>query len=229
MQSETATSDPKSNSTEAAVDAIRVHNIGVQAYLQTQQRMQARAAMDRASRSNQIWLLEHSAVYTQGTSCQQQTLLPSDIPVVKSDRGGQITYHGPGQIVMYPLLNLKELGLGVKSLVNTLEQAAIDVLHESKIDAKRRKSAPGVYVDSAKIAALGLRVKNGMSYHGLSFNYAMDLTPFSNIDPCGFKGLEVTQFKDQVATGLFDDAHKEALAFALAERFINLLKQRTHN
>ena len=205
------------------------HNIGVQAYLQTQQRMQARAAMDRASRSNQIWLLEHSAVYTQGTSCQQQTLLPSDIPVVKSDRGGQITYHGPGQIVMYPLLNLKELGLGVKSLVNTLEQAAIDVLHESKIDAKRRKSAPGVYVDSAKIAALGLRVKNGMSYHGLSFNYAMDLTPFSNIDPCGFKGLEVTQFKDQVATGLFDDAHKEALAFALAERFINLLKQRTHN
>jgi lipoyl(octanoyl) transferase len=229
MQSETATSDPKSNSTEAAVDAIRVHNMGVQAYLQTQQRMQARAAMDRASRSNQIWLLEHSAVYTQGTSCQQQTLLPSDIPVVKSDRGGQITYHGPGQIVMYPLLNLKELGLGVKSLVNTLEQAAIDVLHESKIDAKRRKSAPGVYVDSAKIAALGLRVKNGMSYHGLSFNYAMDLTPFSNIDPCGFKGLEVTQFKDQVATGLFDDAHKEALAFALAERFINLLKQRTHN
>lgn len=229
MQSETATSDPKSNSTEAAVDAIRVHNVGVQAYLQTQQRMQARAAMDRASRSNQIWLLEHSAVYTQGTSCQQQTLLPSDIPVVKSDRGGQITYHGPGQIVMYPLLNLKELGLGVKSLVNTLEQAAIDVLHESKIDAKRRKSAPGVYVDSAKIAALGLRVKNGMSYHGLSFNYAMDLTPFSNIDPCGFKGLEVTQFKDQVATGLFDDAHKEALAFALAERFINLLKQRTHN
>lgn len=229
MQSETATSDPKNNSTEAAVDAIRVHNIGVQAYLQTQQRMQARAAMDRASRSNQIWLLEHSAVYTQGTSCQQQTLLPSDIPVVKSDRGGQITYHGPGQIVMYPLLNLKELGLGVKSLVNTLEQAAIDVLHESKIDAKRRKSAPGVYVDSAKIAALGLRVKNGMSYHGLSFNYAMDLTPFSNIDPCGFKGLEVTQFKDQVATGLFDDAHKEALAFALAERFINLLKQRTHN
>lgn len=229
MQSETATSDPKSNSTEAAVDAIRVHNIGVQAYLQTQQRMQARAAMDRASRSNQIWLLEHSAVYTQGTSCQQQTLLPSDIPVVKSDRGGQITYHGPGQIVMYPLLNLKELGLGVKSLVNTLEQAAIDVLHESKIDAKRRKSAPGVYIDSAKIAALGLRVKNGMSYHGLSFNYAMDLTPFSNIDPCGFKGLEVTQFKDQVATGLFDDAHKEALAFALAERFINLLKQRTHN
>jgi lipoyl(octanoyl) transferase len=229
MQSETATSDPKSNSTEAAVDAIRVHNIGVQAYLQTQQRMQARAAMDRASRSNQIWLLEHSAVYTQGTSCQQQTLLPSDIPVVKSDRGGQITYHGPGQIVMYPLLNLKELGLGVKSLVNTLEQAATDVLHESKIDAKRRQSAPGVYVDSAKIAALGLRVKNGMSYHGLSFNYAMDLTPFSNIDPCGFKGLEVTQFKDQVATGLFDDAHKEALAFALAERFVTLLKQSTHN
>jgi len=115
---------------------------------------------------------------------------------VKSDRGGQITYHGPGQLIMYVLLNLKKHNVGVKALVNALEQSIIDFLLEYGVKAERKEGAPGVYVDGAKIAALGLRVKKGFSYHGLSFNLAMDLAPFSNIDPCGYQGMQVAQLKD---------------------------------
>ncbi len=142
---------------------------------------------------DQIWLLQHPAVYTQGTACEQGTFLPSDIPVVKTDRGGQITYHGPGQIVMYPLLNLKRHHLGVKALVNALEQGVIDLLAEYSLSSERRPDAPGVYVNEAKIAALGLRIRKGNSYHGLSLNVDMDVSPFSNIDPCGYQGLKVAQ------------------------------------
>lgn len=150
---------------------------------------------------DQIWLIQHPPVYTQGTACQQSTLIPSDIPVVKTDRGGQITYHGPGQVVMYPLLNLKRFSskgkrLGVKTLVQSLEQCVIDCLDEYSIKGTRRDDAPGVYVDGAKIAALGLRIRRGSSYHGLSCNVEMDLSPFSNIDPCGYQGLAVTQLQD---------------------------------
>lgn len=161
---------------------------------------------------DQIWLLEHPPVYTQGTACQQQTLLPSDIPVVKTDRGGQITYHGPGQIVMYPLLRLKRFSLGVKALVNSLEQCVVDTLADYKVDSKRREDAPGVYVGGAKIAALGLRIRRGNSYHGLSLNVDMDLSPFSNVDPCGYKGLEVTQLSDfSVENASIDDVSKKLL------------------
>ena len=177
---------------------IKVRTLGLQDYLVTQSAMQSLAQLDKDQFSNQIWLLEHPAVYTQGTSCSQSTLLPSDIPVVKSDRGGQITYHGPGQLVMYPLLDLRVFGLGVKALVQALEETVIRVLSSYDIKGVRRDNAPGVYVDGAKIAALGLRVKNGHSYHGLSFNLSMDLTPFSNIDPCGFQGLKVTSLKHQL-------------------------------
>lgn len=151
-------------------------------------------ALSRDENSNdEIWLLQHPPVYTQGTACTQNTLSISDIPVVKSDRGGQITYHGPGQIVMYPLLRLRRYDLGVKSLVFNLEQAAIELLMSYQVDSERREDAPGVYVDQAKISALGLRIKRGTSYHGLSLNVDMDLRPFSNIDPCGYQGLPVTQ------------------------------------
>lgn len=145
---------------------------------------------------DQIWLVEHPPVYTQGTACQQETLIPSDIDVVKTDRGGQITYHGPGQIVMYPLLRLKRFGLGVKALVTHLEQSVINTLGDCDVESARRDDAPGVYVNEAKIAALGLRIRRGNSYHGLSFNVDMDLSPFSNVDPCGYKGLQVTQLRD---------------------------------
>ncbi len=209
--------------TEPDARSIKIVSLGKQDYLATQARMQQWVGLGTAHRSNEIWLLEHPPVYTQGTSCQQLTLLPSEIPVVKSDRGGQITYHGPGQIVIYPLLNLRELGLGVKSLVRCLEQTVIDVLAGYGVDATRRENAPGVYVQDAKIAALGLRVKQGLSYHGLSFNYAMDLAPFSNIDPCGFKGLDVTQFKDQVRPQVFAATSQEQMAEALATSFKALL------
>lgn len=149
-----------------------------------------------ADTQDKIWLVQHPQVYTQGTACQQQTLMPSQIPVVKTDRGGQITFHGPGQIVMYPLINLRRFGLGVKSLVHALEQSVIDTLAEYSVLGERRVDAPGVYVDEAKIAALGLRIRKGNSYHGLSFNLDMDLAPFHNIDPCGFQGLRVTQLSD---------------------------------
>ncbi len=209
--------------TEPDARSIKIVSLGKQDYLATQARMQQWVGLGTAHRSNEIWLLEHPPVYTQGTSCQQLTLLPSEIPVVKSDRGGQITYHGPGQIVIYPLLNLRELGLGVKSLVRCLEQTVIDVLAGYGVDATRRENAPGVFVQDAKIAALGLRVKQGLSYHGLSFNYAMDLAPFSNIDPCGFKGLDVTQFKDQVRPQVFAATSQEQMAEALATSFKALL------
>lgn len=155
-------------------------------------------AAREAATDDQIWLLEHPAVYTQGTSCTEQTLAPTDIPIVKTDRGGQITYHGPGQLVMYPMLHLKRYGIGVKGLVANLEQAVINLLRELNIYGKRRQDAPGVYVAGAKIAALGLRIRRGISYHGLSLNLDMDLTPFANIDPCGYQGLQVTQIKDCV-------------------------------
>ena len=149
--------------------------------------------------ADQIWVLEHPPVYTQGTACSAVALLPSEIPIVKSDRGGQITYHGPGQLVVYPLINLRRHGLGVKSFVDKIEQCMIDVLADMGIASQRREDAPGVYVDGAKIGALGLRVKRANSYHGLSLNVDMDLTPFANIDPCGYQGMAVTQVASHVS------------------------------
>lgn len=148
--------------------------------------------------NDQIWLLEHPPVYTQGTACELGAFMPSNIPTVKTDRGGQITYHGPGQIVMYPLLNLKQHGIGVKSLVAKLEQCMIDVLADLGIPSDRRDDAPGVYANGAKIGALGLRIRKGTSYHGLSLNVDMDLSPFRNIDPCGYQGLQVAQVADHI-------------------------------
>lgn len=160
---------------------------------------------------DQVWLLQHPAVYTQGTACNQQTLMPSAIPVVKTDRGGQITYHGPGQIVMYPLLNLRRYKLSVKGIVASLEQAVIDLLATRGISAARREDAPGVYVQDKKIAALGLRIRRGHCYHGLSFNVDMDLQPFSNIDPCGYVGLQSTQLVDFTANESIKTVSRELL------------------
>ena len=171
-----------------------------------------------ADTPDQIWLLQHPPVYTQGTSSTLMPLVSSTIPVIKTDRGGQITYHGPGQIVMYPLLNIKRFGLGVKSLVSRLEQSVIDVLAKYDLTAERRQNAPGIYLDQSKIGALGLRIRNGCSYHGLSFNVDMDLTPFSNIDPCGFQGLEVTQLSAYHA-----DIQFEKVERLLIEKFSALI------
>ena len=150
-----------------------------------------------AATADELWLLEHNPVFTLGQSGRREHLLsPGDIPVVQVDRGGQITYHGPGQLVGYPLLDLRRAGLGVKRLVQTLEQGVIELLAGYGITADTHPGAPGVYVASRKIAALGLRVRQGCSFHGLALNVAMDLEPFSRINPCGYPGLQVTQLAD---------------------------------
>lgn len=150
-----------------------------------------------AQTPDEIWLVEHEPVYTLGLNGKREHLLaPGDIPVVECDRGGQVTYHGPGQIVVYFLLDLRRRNLGIKHLVHLLEQAVIDLLQQYGIAAERKDNAPGVYVNGEKIAALGLRVRKGCSYHGLSLNVNMDLEPFSRINPCGYEGLKTTQLKD---------------------------------
>jgi lipoyl(octanoyl) transferase len=148
---------------------------------------------------DRLWLLEHPPVFTLGQAGKPEHLLdPGDIPVVKTDRGGQVTYHGPGQLVAYLLLDLRRAGLGVRGLVSLLEQAVIDLLKQKHIEATARQDAPGVYVADAKIASVGLRVRRGCSFHGLSLNVAMDLSPFDRINPCGYPGLQVTQMSELV-------------------------------
>jgi lipoyl(octanoyl) transferase len=141
-----------------------------------------------------FWLLEHEPVFTQGRAGKPEHLLaPGDIPVIRSDRGGQVTYHGPGQLMVYTLIDLTRLGIGIRSLVTALESAVVDCLAGYGLAAQPRRDAPGVYVNGAKIASLGLRVRKGCSYHGLALNVHMDLAPFQRINPCGYRGLEMTQ------------------------------------
>lgn len=154
------------------------------------------AARDEST-ADELWLCEHPPVFTQGLSGKPEHLLRDiGIPVVQIDRGGQITYHGPGQVVAYLLLDLRRRNLKVRELVQRIEQAVIELLAEYGIEALRKESAPGVYVDGAKIAALGLRIKNGCSYHGVALNVNMDLAPFNAINPCGYEGLAVTQLRN---------------------------------
>ncbi len=160
--------------------------------------MQAFTEQRQADTPDQIWLLQHTPVYTLGLAGKREHLLNTGpIPVLAIDRGGQVTYHGPGQWIAYVLLDLKRRGWGVKHLVSSLEQSVIDLLAAHGVHAVRRDKAPGVYVKQRKIAALGLRVRRGCSYHGLSLNVNMDLSPFQGINPCGYQGLEVTQLCDE--------------------------------
>ena len=166
-------------------------------YEPTWRAMQDFTTQRDASTPDELWLVEHPPVYTLGQAGKAEHLLHvTDIPLVKIDRGGQITYHGPGQVVGYLLLDLHRRGLKVREMVNLLEQALIDCIADYGLDARRKDGAPGVYIDDAKVAALGLRVKNGCSYHGLSLNVDMDLTPFTWINPCGYSGLQTIQLKD---------------------------------
>jgi lipoyl(octanoyl) transferase len=147
---------------------------------------------------SELWVVEHPPVYTQGQAGKAEHLLdPGDIPVIQTDRGGQVTYHGPGQIVIYLLLSLRETGLGVRALVSAMEHSLIQLLAQHGVTATADPKAPGVYVQGAKIAALGLRVRRGYTYHGLALNIDMDLHPFTRINPCGYPHLIVTQTKDQ--------------------------------
>lgn len=168
---------------------------------------------------DELWLLEHDPVFTLGQAGRDEHVLaPGDIPVVRVERGGQVTYHGPGQIVGYPLIDLRRLGIGVRDLVCRLEQALIDTLGHWNIEAVRRPGAPGVYVADAKVAALGLRVRRGCTFHGLAFNVDMDLEPFRRINPCGYQGLAVTQMLDLGGPGSLS-AVEDVLVAELAGQF----------
>lgn len=181
----------------APLRSVLVRDLGRRAYEPVWHAMQAFTDARDAATEDELWLVEHDPVFTQGQAGRPEHLLaPGDIPVVAVDRGGQVTYHGPGQIVAYPMIDLRRLGIGVRQLVCRIEQAIIDTLEAWNIAAARREGAPGVYVGEAKIAALGLRVRRGCSFHGLAFNIAMDLSPFARINPCGYRGLAVTQMTD---------------------------------
>ena len=174
-----------------------VRHLGRVDYEPTWRAMQSFTTERGPDTPDELWLLEHPPVFTLGQAGKREHILTDlGIPVIAIDRGGQVTYHGPGQVVVYVLLDLRRRGYGVKELVRRLEQAVIDLLAGFGVVAERRAGAPGVYVNEAKIAALGLRIKNGCSYHGLVLNVAMDLTPFSAINPCGYEGLAVTQTSD---------------------------------
>ena len=174
------------------LEAISIRERGKQDYLSSIREMREFTAKRNETTPDEIWLLEHPPVYTLGQGADEATV-DNGIPVVRSDRGGEITYHGPGQVVLYALIDLARRGIKVKRFVWLLEQSVIDLLEGR---GERRAGAPGVYVDSMKIAALGIRVSRGRAYHGLALNVDMDLSPFSSIDPCGYPGLAVTQTKD---------------------------------
>jgi lipoyl(octanoyl) transferase len=172
---------------------LHVYRLGRQPFMATWPAMEAYSDRRGDDGDDQLWLLEHDPVFTLGQAGKPEHVLAAgDIPVVRTNRGGQVTYHGPGQIVAYPLIDLRRRKLGVREFVNRIEQALIDTLATWDIQALRKEGAPGVYVHGAKIGALGLRVRRGCSFHGLAFNVDLDPEPFSRINPCGYQGLQVT-------------------------------------
>ncbi len=196
---------------------MRIINLGLQDYTQTWSAMKNFTQTRDANTEDELWVVEHPSVFTQGISGKAEHLLEnSDIPVVSTDRGGQITYHGPGQLIVYCLIDLKRLGIGVKKMVSLIEVSLMDLLAKHQIESHTKTGAPGVYVDGAKIAALGLKVKNGRTYHGLSLNVAMELSAFAQINPCGYQGLKVTQMCD-----LTDNINLESIANELTQILSN--------
>ncbi|MDY6813123.1 MAG: lipoyl(octanoyl) transferase LipB [Pseudomonadota bacterium] len=210
---------PGPRPSRAALPTPRVRRLGLVPYEPTWRRMQAFTDTRTPATPDELWALSHPPVFTLGQQGRREHLLaPGTIPVVQIDRGGHVTYHGPGQLVIYPLLDLRRLRLGVRELVSALEQAVIDILDGYGVVARARREAPGVYVGEAKIAALGLRVRRGCSYHGLALNVAMDLEPFGRINPCGYPGLAVTQLREASALPVTPEAVCEALLQALIAR-----------
>ena len=200
---------------EAEAKTLVVRRLGRVEYEPTWRAMQSFTAARTADTPDEFWVLEHPPVYTQGQAGKPEHLLhATDIPVIRIDRGGQITYHGPGQLVIYVLVDLRRRGYGIRELVRRMEQAVIDMLATQGVVGERINGAPGVYVGGAKIAALGLRVKHGCTYHGLALNVEMDLAPFSVINPCGYPDLAVTQCCDLIPA--YTVAHaKQALTLVL--------------
>ncbi len=194
------------------MSSVLVRQLGCQDYEPVWRKMQEFTAQRNADTEDEIWLLQHEPVFTQGMNGKPEHILNKNtIPVVEIDRGGQVTYHGPGQLIVYCLIDLKRKKFGVRQMVTALEEAVISLLKDEGITAAARKDAPGVYVDKAKVSALGLRVKRGCSYHGLSLNVDMDMAPFKQINPCGYEGLEVTQLKELGVDSSFSDVEQKLL------------------
>jgi len=202
-----------------AMSAVLRRELGLVAYEPTLQAMQDFTDARSPEDPDQLWLLQHPRVFTQGQAGKaEHVLAPGDIPVIQVDRGGQVTYHGPGQWVLYLMLDLRRRGWGVRDLVDTIERSIVLLLAEYGIDALPRPEAPGVYVGAAKIASLGLRVRRGCSYHGLSLNVDMDLEPFGRINPCGHRGLEVTSMARLLPGPVDPDAVGRRLLALVADR-----------
>ena len=196
------------------LEDLTFKSLGVVNYHETLDLMKSH--IQKADFNNEIWLLEHPPIFTLGTAADKNHILDAkDIPVVQSDRGGEVTYHGPGQLVIYFLLDVKKLNFGPKKLVSTIQEFVKDLLADLSIDCNFIVGAPGVYVDKKKIASIGLRISKGKSYHGISINFDMDLSPFKQINPCGYEGLEVTQIKD---------LNKSVSKLQLEKMIINFLK-----
>ena len=196
------------------LEDLTFKSLGVVNYHETLDLMKSH--IQQTDFNNEIWLLEHPPIFTLGTAADQNHILDAkDIPVVQSDRGGEVTYHGPGQLVIYFLLDVKKLNFGPKKLVSTIQEFVKNLLADLSIDCNFVEGAPGVYVDKKKIASIGLRISKGKSYHGISINFDMDLSPFKQINPCEYEGLEVTQIKD---------LNKHVSKLQLEKMVINLLK-----
>mgnify|MGYP005676938723 FL=1 len=196
------------------LEDLTFKSLGVVNYHETLDLMKSH--IQQADFNNEIWLLEHPPIFTLGTAADQNHILDAkDIPVVQSDRGGEVTYHGPGQLVIYFLLDVKKLNFGPKKLVSAIQEFVRNLLADLSIDCNFVEGAPGVYVNQKKIASIGLRISKGKSYHGISINFDMDLSPFKQINPCGYEGLEVTQIKD---------LNKHVSKLQLEKMVINLLK-----
>lgn len=184
-----------------------VKDLGVVEYEPTCEAMRQFTAERDQDTEDELWLLEHPQVFTLGLNGKDEHVLNThDIPLVNTDRGGQVTFHGPGQLIVYTLIDLKRAKIGVRAMISRLENSVVSMLNQLDIDAKSRSDAPGVYVEGRKIASLGLRVKRGACYHGLSLNVAMDLTPFSYINPCGYQGMEVIDLKSLACVLTMDQA-----------------------
>jgi lipoyl(octanoyl) transferase len=204
----------------------QIKRLGQVDYEPTWRAMQAFTANRSADTHDEFWLLQHPPIFTLGMAGKPEHLRADiGIPVLHVDRGGQITYHGPGQVVIYLLLDLRRSGLGIKACVQRMEQAVIDTLADYGIAAARQDGAPGVYVAGAKIAALGLRVKNGCTYHGLSLNVDMDLTPYQAINPCGYTGMQVTQMRDCVAPAKNTRTHNLTVDSVAENLLVHLQRQ----
>ena len=190
---------------------IVVRHLGLVDYESCYQQMLAFTGSRTAETADEIWLLQHAPVFTQGQAGKAEHLLmPGDIPVVQSDRGGQVTYHGPGQLVVYLLLDIRRLGMGPRQLVSLIEASIIATLAHWQVEAFAKPDAPGVYVDGRKIASLGLRIRNGKTFHGLALNIDMNMEPFLRINPCGYAGLQMTQVCSEVRTPVtFDEVAEE--------------------